>query len=104
GHNVLIATQSENDNIWINAAIQNDLTINSGGGADSIWVHDGSVGHDVSIDTLSSNTSNVEVSLEKVNVTHNVTIKTGLGQDYVGLTNVVVKNDLNITTDKGEDT
>ncbi len=65
--------------IFVHASVQNDLTINTGGGNDLVDVWNSFVRHDRAIDSGRNNTSDVTVYLTTMNIGNDVTFTTGAG-------------------------
>jgi hypothetical protein len=74
-----------------------DLTINTGDGNDGVFLDTTSVGHDLDIDTGSSNSAD-EVGLYLTNVVGKTNIETHRGADRVHLTGGYFNDDLEIDT------
>jgi large repetitive protein len=101
--NASITSGNATDRIFVHASVQNDLTINTGGGADVVDVWNSFARHNLTIDSGVNNTSDVTVYLTTMNIGNDVTITTGAGQDSVFVTEVGVNHDLSIRTGANND-
>ncbi len=103
--NASISSGNVADRIYVHADVQNDLTINTGGGADLVDVYNTFVRHNLTIDASvnNTNTSDVTVYLTTMNVGNDVNIATGGGKDSVYITDIGVNHDLAVHTGGNDD-
>jgi hypothetical protein len=101
--NASISSGSATDRIYVHAHVENDLTINSGGGADLVDVWNSFARHNLTIDTGINNASDVTVDLTTMSIGNDATITTGAGRDSVYITEIGVNHDLSIQTGANSD-
>ncbi|HVT28618.1 MAG TPA: hypothetical protein VHE81_11445, partial [Lacipirellulaceae bacterium] len=101
--NASITSETGADRLFVHASVQNDLTINTGNGADLVDVYNTFVRNDLNIDASVNNSSDVTVYLTTMNVGNDVNIATGAGQDSVYINEIGVNHDLSVHTGSNND-
>jgi hypothetical protein len=103
-NNASISAGTGADALVFHGNVQNDLTINTGGGLDLVNVYNSFIRRNMTIDALASNTSNVSVYLTQVNVGNDATITTGGGQDYINIDDTGINRNMTLRTGGNSDT